>query len=156
MARAQILVADGDPGFAGGLAANLESLGYAVTEVVSSPEEALQKAEETRPDLVLLDLGWLRDDQKGKAARQLRKRFPQGLLYLVADAERQTLEQAQITHSFDYLRKAYDSRELETIIDMALYRRQLEGELRQGEEVRRVVSKRAEFEFSGPTGLSAP
>ena len=51
MARAQILVAERDPGFAGGLAANLESLGYAVTEVVSSPEAALKKAEENRPDL---------------------------------------------------------------------------------------------------------
>jgi PAS domain S-box-containing protein len=136
MARAQILVADRDPGFAGGLAANLESLGYAVTEVVSSPEEALQKAEENRPDLVLLDLGLLRDGKKGKAIRQLQKSFPQGLVYLVPEGDQQTLQQARITHSFDYLRKACDSRELETIIDMALYRRQ--GQQRDKEQTAKI------------------
>lgn len=129
MAKAQILVADGDPGFAAGLAANLESLGYAVPEVVSSPEEALSKAEESQPDLVLLDLGWLQDDKHGKAARQLKKRFPEGLLYLAPDADHQALRRAKITHSFEYLRKSYDSRELETVIDMALYRRNLEEKL---------------------------
>jgi PAS domain S-box-containing protein len=145
MSRAQILVADGDPGFAGGLVANLESLGYAVTEVVSSPEAALQKAEETRPDLVLLDLGMLRDGKQGKAARELRKRFPQELLYLVADEERENLRQAKISHSFEYLRKAYDSRELKTIVDMALHRQMLERQLRQVKESCEAASERADL-----------
>ncbi|MBI4643852.1 MAG: PAS domain S-box protein [Deltaproteobacteria bacterium] len=140
MARAQILVADSDPGFAVGLAANLESLGYAVTEVVSSPEEALIKAEETRPDLVLLDMGLLRDGKK-KAPQDLRKRIP-NLVYLVGEEDRKTLQQAKITFSFDYLRKAYDSRELETIIDMALYRRKLEGESRRDQEKQRQVRQK--------------
>ncbi|MEW6659243.1 MAG: PAS domain S-box protein [Thermodesulfobacteriota bacterium] len=133
MARAQILVADSNPGFAVELAANLKSLGYAVTGVVSSPEEALKKAQEKRPDLVLLDLKLLADGQEGKAAGQLRKRL-HNLVYLVEEADRQTLQRARITHSFDYLRKAYDSRELETIIEMALYRRKLEGEITRGKE----------------------
>ena len=143
MARAQILVAERDPGFAGGLAANLESLGYAVTEVVSSPEAALKKAEENRPDLVLLDLEFFKDGKTGKAARQLQKRFPQGLLYLVPDEEQETLKPAKITHSFDYLRRAYDSRELETVIDMALYRQKLEVKVRRSQEVSRAASKLA-------------
>ena len=128
MARAQILVAVSDPGFVGGLGADLRSLGYTVSEVVSSLERAWQKAEETRPDLVLLDLKLLGDDSTGKSTRKLRERFPHGLLYLVGDEDRQSLKQAGIAHSFDYLRKSYDSRELEAIINMALYRQKLEGE----------------------------
>jgi len=123
MAKAQILVADGDPGFAGALAANLESLGYAVPEVVSSLEVALKKAAETRPDLVLLDLGLIRNGKNDKALQQFRQLYPQGLLYLAADKDRSTLKLAGITHSFHYLRKAYEPRELEIIIDTALYRR---------------------------------
>lgn len=129
MAKAQILVADGDQGFTGALAANLEYLGYAVTEVVSSLEEASKKAAETRPDLVLLDLGLIRNGKKDQALRQLRQLYPQGLLYLVADEDRRALKQAGITHSFHYLRKAYAPRELETIIEMALYRRRFYEEM---------------------------
>jgi PAS domain S-box-containing protein len=129
MAKAQILVAEGDPVFAGKLAANLEYLGYAVTEVVSSPEGALKKAAETRPDLVLLDLGLIRNGKKDQVLGQLRQLYPQGLLYLVADEDRRALKQAGITQSFHYLRKAYDPRELETIIDMALHRRRFYEEM---------------------------
>jgi PAS domain S-box-containing protein len=135
MARAQILVAAGDPGFTGGLAADLRSLGYTVAGVVSSPEEVLQKAEETQPDLVLLDVGLLKDGKKGSPAGQLRKRLP-NLIYLVGEEDPQTYKQAKITHSFDYLRRGYDSRELKTIIDMALYRRKLERDIAQGEKAR--------------------
>ncbi|MDD5640887.1 MAG: PAS domain S-box protein [Syntrophales bacterium] len=140
MARAQILVAAGDPDFAGELAANLESLGFAVTAVVSSPEEAGKKTEEAPPDLVLLDLAWLREGKKGKAVRQLRKSFPQRLVYLVVDEDRATLKKLKITHSFDYLRKAGDLRELETIIDMALYRQQ------RGEELKGDRKEKGQFE----------
>ena len=128
MARAQILVADRDPGFARGLAANLESLGYAVSGIVSSPAEVLSRVEETLPDLILLDLGLVGDGKK-KVPHEFPKRLP-NVVYLVDDADPQTLKRAKITRSFDFLRKAYDSRELETIIDMALYRR----EWRQREE----------------------
>lgn len=141
MARAQILVAARDPGFAGGLAANLRSLGYTVSGVVSSSEEVLEKAEETRPDLVLLDVGLLQDGKKGSAAGQLRKRLP-NLVYLVGEEDSQTFKQAKITHSFDYLRRGYDSRELETIIDMALYRRKLEEAAKgEGEERKQTRQK---------------
>jgi|GEM_PF-3238369 len=131
MTRAQILVADSNPDFAAELAANLKSLGYAVAGVVSSLEEALKKAEEKQPDLVLLDLKLLADGHQGKTARQIRKRL-KSLVYLVGEEDRKTLQRAKITHSFDYLRKACDTRELETIIDMALYRRKLEGEMTGG------------------------
>ena len=141
MPRAQILVADRDPGFAGGLAANLRSLGYAVAGVVSSPEEVLEKAEETRPDLVLLDVGLLQDGKKGKAAGQLRKRLP-NLVYLVGEGDPQTFKQAKITHSFDYLRRGCDSRELETIIDMALHRRELEGASKRDREERKQTRQK--------------
>jgi len=139
MAGAQILVAVGDPGVAGGLAVNLESLGYAVTAVVSSPQEALKKAGETPPDLVLLDLEWLREEGKAKAVRQLLKHLPQKVLYLAADEAPSTLKRAKITHSFDYLRKDCDSRELATIIDMALFRQKLAKKLNQSQLARSRV-----------------
>lgn len=133
MAKAQILVVDRDQGFAGSVAVHLKSLGYTVAGVVSSPEETMQKVEETQPDLVLLDLGLAGDGRKGTIARQLRERLQGRLLYLVADEDREALRRAKVTKSFDYLRKNCDSRELQTIIDMALYRRQMEGKIKSSE-----------------------
>ena len=132
MAKAQILIVDRDQGFAGSVAAHLKSWGYAVAGVVSSPEEAMQKVEETQPDLVLLNLGLVGEDRKGTIARQLKERLQDRLLYLVENGDREELRRAKITHSFDYLRKNCDSRELQTIIEMALYRRQLEGKIKGG------------------------
>jgi CheY-like chemotaxis protein len=56
MTNAQILVVEDEVIVAENIRTRLNGLGYAVSAVVSSGEEAIQKTAETRPDLVLMDI----------------------------------------------------------------------------------------------------
>jgi len=113
----------------------LENLGYDVSAVVSTGKEAIQKAEETRPDLVLMDI-MLKGDMDGiKAAEQIRARFDIPLVYLTAYSDNDTLQRAKVTEPFGYILKPFEERELHTTIEMALYRHKMERRLKESERL---------------------
>ena len=117
-----------------GIQSKLESFGYDVSEPVSSGAEAIQKAEEIGPDLVLMDV-MLEGDMDGiEAAEAIRKRFGIPVVYLTAHSDEITLERAKITEPFGYILKPFDGRELRTTIEMVLYKHKMERKLKENEE----------------------
>ena len=81
----------------------LKSLGYAVSAVVFSGEEAIKKAAETHPDLVLMDIR-LKGEMDGiEAAEQIRVRFNIPVVYLTAYTDDETLQRAKVTEPFGLL-----------------------------------------------------
>ena len=107
----------------------LGSLGYEVPVVVSSGEAAIEKAAETHPDLVLMDIR-LKGDMDGiEAAEQIRGRFNIPVVYLTAYADDETLQRAKITEPYGYILKPFGERELHTAIEIALHKHKLEREL---------------------------
>jgi two-component system, response regulator PdtaR len=77
----------------------LKDLGYQVSAVVSSGEEAIREGERNQPDLVLMDIRIKGDMDGAETARILRERFDVPVVYLTAHADRDTLERAK--HSRD-------------------------------------------------------
>ncbi|MBN1350004.1 PAS domain S-box protein [candidate division KSB1 bacterium] len=117
----------------------LEGLKYNVLSVVSSGEEAINRVEEERPDLALMDIV-LRGDMDGvETARKIRSQFNIPVIYLTAFAGEETLQRAKITEPFGYIIKPFDEKELRTSIEMALYRHQMEKQLKASEERYRVL-----------------
>lgn len=105
-----------------------QKLGYTVTSVVPSGEVAVQKAEEDRPDLILMDIV-LQGEMDGiDAARQIRSRFNIPVVYLTANADKKVLERVKTTEPFGYLIKPFEERELHATIEMALYKHKIEEE----------------------------
>jgi len=134
MSEIQILVVEDEFIVAADIQRSLISLGYAVPEMVSSREEAIRKAEENAPDLVLMDVV-LEDDMDGvEAANQIRERFNIPVVYLTAYADEETLNRAKITEPFGYIVKPFDNRELHATIEMSLYKHKMEKALREREE----------------------
>jgi PAS domain S-box-containing protein len=134
MANAQILVVEDESIVAKGIQNELRSLGYAVPAVASSGEEALRKAEETSPDLVLMDIV-LKGDMDGvETSQHLRSRFNIPVVYLTAYADSPTLQRAKVTEPFGYLLKPYEERELHTTIELALYKHRLERQVKESEQ----------------------
>jgi CheY-like chemotaxis protein len=128
MTKAQILVVEDEGIIALNVQSSLKSLGYDVPIVVASGEEAIAKAERTRPDLVLMDI-MLEGELDGvEAAEQIRERFNIPVIYLTACADDDTLQRARITEPFGYLLKPFEERELHTTIEMALYKHKAEEE----------------------------
>src|SRR5947207_10744136 len=134
MRNAQILVVEDESIIAKGIQSDLQGLGYDVPVIASSGEEALEKAAETYPDLVLMDIV-LKGDLDGiETSRRMRDQFNIPVVYLSAYRDDQTLERAKITEPFGYLLKPYEERELHTTIEMALYKHRMERQLQMAEQ----------------------
>jgi two-component system cell cycle sensor histidine kinase/response regulator CckA len=134
MTKIQILVVEDEGIVAEDIQRSLENLGYIVSAVVSSGEGAIIKAEENRPDLILMDIV-LKGEMDGiETANQIRSRFNIPIIYITAYTDEKTLERAKTTEPFGYIVKPFESRELFTAVEMALYKSKMENKLREREE----------------------
>lgn len=109
----------------------LTGLGYRVTGVVASGQEAIQSASQTKPDLVLMDIRLAGEMDGIAAAQQIRQNVSVPIIYLTAYADAETLQRAKITEPFGYIIKPYQERDLHITIEMALYKHRLESQLKQ-------------------------
>lgn len=131
MSNAQILVVEDEAIVAKNIQRELTSMGYAVPTLAASGEEALRKAAETHPDLVLMDIS-LKGGMDGvQTAEYMHARFGVPVVYLSAYADEGTLQRAKGTGAFGYLLKPYEERELQTTIEIALQKHKLEAALRE-------------------------
>lgn len=134
MAPAQIMVVEDESIIAEDIRAMLESLGYAVPAIAFSGEEAIRKAVETHPDLVLMDIV-LKGKMDGvEAAEYLRTHQHIPVIYVTAYADDKTLRRAKITEPFGYILKPLDERALYTAIELALYKHGMEQKVKESEQ----------------------
>jgi PAS domain S-box-containing protein len=131
--KAQIMVVEDEGIVALDLQSRLQSLGYGVPAVASSGEEAIARAAENRPDLVLMDIKLKGEIDGVEAAEQIRARFQIPVIYLTAYADEATLQRARVTEPFGYILKPFEERELSATIEMALYRHDVERRSRESE-----------------------
>jgi PAS domain S-box-containing protein len=133
MAPTQILVVEDESVVALDIQSRLISLGYAVPAVAAYGEDAIREAGENNPDLVMMDIQ-LKGEMDGvEAAEQIRSRFDIPVVYLTAYADGATLERAKVAEAFGYLLKPFKERELQTTIEMALYKHKMERRLKESE-----------------------
>lgn len=134
MTKPKILIVEDESIVAEDLKRGLQNMGYEVPAVVSSGEEAVKKAEKLKPDLVLMDIV-LKGKMNGiDAAKKIRPRFDIPVIYLTAYADDKTLERAKVTEPFGYIIKPFDDRELQSTIEMALYKSKMEKQVRESRE----------------------
>lgn len=124
--KAKILVVEDEKILAIGMKRKLEILGYTVTGMASTGLEAIKMAENTCPDLVLMDIV-LKGDMDGiEAAQQIINLYNVPIIYLTAYADEEIIERAMITEPYGYLLKPVNSDELKSNIKMVLYKRKVE------------------------------
>jgi two-component system, cell cycle sensor histidine kinase and response regulator CckA len=130
---ASILVVEDESIIALDIKATLQGLGYEVQAIAATGQEAIDKAERLRPDLVLMDIH-LRGEIDGiEAIRLIRKKRDVPVIYLTAYADPGTVQRARETEPYGYLLKPFEQRELHIVIEMALHRHEMERRLRESE-----------------------
>ena len=119
----------------------LEKFGYQVTEMVGSGEEAISKAEELDVDLVLMDIN-LQGKMDGiEAAGIIRNRYGIPVIFISAYSDEETIQRAKLTEpsgfivkeAIEVLNKPFDQNELQTTIEITLYRNRIEKRIREHE-----------------------
>lgn len=131
MEKAKILVVEDDNIVAIDIQDVLKILGYDVSAVASSGEEAIKITEEIQPDLVLMDIVLERDTDGVEVTKQIRNRFDIPVIYLTAHADEDTIQRAKVTEAFGYILKPFKETELRTNIEMALYKHRIEKRLKE-------------------------
>ena len=112
----------------------LEKNGFNVVGLAKTGGSAIAMAAEREPDLVLMDIS-LKGEMDGiQATEQIVSNQGLPIVFLTANADRATLDRAKMTGPFGYLIKPFQEKELMTTIEIALYKHQMEADLRQAKE----------------------
>lgn len=118
----RILVVEDEYILAINLQESLESLGYTVLDIADSAEGAIVKANELRPNLILMDIR-LRGEMDGiQAAEQIWQNLQIPAIYLTGHSDKSTVERATLTSPFGYILKPIKEQELYVAIQTALNR----------------------------------
>lgn len=133
MTKTKILVVEDESIVARDIRNMLLGLGYEVVGVVPSGEEAVELAREAMPNLALVDV-MLQGERTGvEAADQIYSGLNIPVVYLTAYADETTLQRAKKTEPFGYLLKPFEERELQTTVEIALYKFKMEMKLKNRE-----------------------
>lgn len=131
MDRATILVVEDETIVAKDIQQTLCRLGYDVPATATSGAEAVRKAAEIQPDLVVMDIV-LKGPMDGvETARELRTRFDMPIIYLTAYADDHTLQRAKDTAPGGYLLKPFQPSELRPTIEMTLQRARMDRHVKE-------------------------
>ncbi len=130
----KILVVEDERITAEDIKSGLESAGYHVPALVSTGKDAVEKAGELKPDLVLMDIK-LKGKMDGiEAAGKIKLLYDIPVIYLTAYSDEYTVQRAKITEPSGYiikdttglLKKPFEEGELHTAIEITLYRHKME------------------------------
>jgi PAS domain S-box-containing protein len=147
--RAKILIVEDEVMLAKELARGLKKSGYEVVGRVSTGEEAVQKAEETLPDLILMDIT-LEGGMDGiETSSQIQAVLETAIIYLTAHTNTDVFGRAKITEPYAYLTKPISHQELVRTVEIALYKREMDKKLRRSEHrFRELVENLNDIVFS--------
>ena len=120
--RNRVLIAEDEVFTALELQFHLEQLGYEVVDLVSSGEQAVERAVELRPDLLMMDVRLEGDIDGIDAFREIREEHDAPVIFLTAFGDEETISRAKECGAFGYILKPFKERELRAMIEVALNR----------------------------------
>ncbi len=131
MSKTNVLVVEDESIVSKDIQHSLKKLGYNVVGAAATGEKAVALANETKPDIVLMDI-MLKGDMNGiEAADQIRLTMNIPVIYLTAYADEGTLARAKVTEPCGYIIKPFKEIDIHTSIEMAIYKHKRESEVRK-------------------------
>lgn len=121
VAKLKILIAEDDFVVAKNLEVALIEKGYHVVGIKPTGEEVLLSIANTLPDLIILDINLAGILDGITVAGQIKDKFAIPVLFLTSDRDRTTFEKAKLVHPAGYLIKPFDTDELVSAIELAIY-----------------------------------
>ncbi len=140
IAKARVMIVEREAIVADDIENNLEKFGYAVSAVVLSGEEAVRKAGEDSPDLVLMEMLLSGEIDGIEAASRIAEEFNIPVVFITSVSDKTTIERAKKVKPYGFLIKPLDEDMLNATIEMAIYRHRNERQ-KQPEDNNEVVSK---------------
>jgi len=133
METARIMIVEDEAVIAMEIESTLQSLGYEVTSIVNSGDQAIQQAEKERPDLIIMDIRIKGDKDGIETAEIIRKRFDIPVIFSTAFLDQDRIERAKIAMPFGYILKPIQERDLKITLAMSLYVAEVDAERKLAE-----------------------
>lgn len=132
--KIEVLVVEDENIIAKDIELTLKRIGHTSAGIVSKGEDAIVLAEKLRPDLILMDIT-LKGELDGiEAAKIINDRLDIPVIYITAHQDEDTIENTKETNPYGFITKPLDDRDLNTAINSAIYRRDVESKLKDAEE----------------------
>ncbi|MBU0473542.1 MAG: response regulator [Bacteroidetes bacterium] len=129
MAKKNILIVEDEYLIALDLKVTLIKLGFTVSAIVTSGEEAIKHAEIEIPDLILMDINLETEMDGIDAATEIYSKFRIPIIFVTAYSDSKLIDRAKKAGSFGYMLKPYNQEELYAMIEMVLDKARVEKEL---------------------------
>lgn len=155
MEQVKILLVEDETIDAMNIRRTLESFNYEIPYTANTGQEAVDKAREIMPDLILMDIV-LKGDMDGIDAASKIKKLEIPVIFLTAHADETMIERLAATEPYGYLVKPIDDMELKFAIEMALYKKNMEKELRWSEDRLKLgmdIAKLVYWEYDTETDI---
>ncbi len=120
MAKASIMVVEDEGVVSIDIRNILRRAGYDIAAIAFLGEEAIKKAEDTHPDLVLMDIGLKGEIDGIEAAKIIRERHQIPVVFLTGFADENTLDKAKEAGPSGFIIKPINEEELRNTIEQAL------------------------------------
>ncbi len=144
----EIMVVDNEVIITSQLEERLTKMGYEVVGSASSGEEAVDMARRLRPDLILMDIVMPGKLDGIEAAEAIKAEMDISVIFLTAYANEKIVKRAKSVEPLGYIVKPFRETELQAMIEVALYKKEMEQKLQASE-----LRYRTLFE-SAPLGIA--
>ena len=112
----------------------LTSMGFDITGVAYSGEEAVEKAKNLRPDLILMDIMIPGKLDGIDAAKIVKAELGIPVIFLTAFSEDKIIERAKEAEPYGFILKPFQDREIKAAVEIALYKKKMEKALAESEK----------------------
>ncbi|HQJ88665.1 MAG TPA: response regulator [Methanoregulaceae archaeon] len=117
----QILVVEDDEIIASLIERILQKKDYIVAGKVQTGEDAIRRAAEIQPDLVLMDIGLKGAIDGIYAARYINIVFNIPVIFLTGHYDDETIERAKVAEPLGFITKPFNDKDIYSSVEIALY-----------------------------------
>ncbi len=124
--KKRVLIVEDEMIIAEDIRDSLENHGYKVIDIFSSGEETLQRVDDLKPDIILMDI-MLADELNGiETADKIHKNYNIPIVFVTALRNKSEIQE-RFQDKFSYVSKPYKESELFTAIEVNFYRQKMEA-----------------------------
>jgi CRP-like cAMP-binding protein/DNA-binding NarL/FixJ family response regulator len=134
-----VLIAEDEALVALDISHELASVGYSVVGQATNGREAVQKALELKPDVILMDITMPGDIDGIKAAEEIGQKLGTPVIFVTAHSDEGTLQRAKLTRPSGYIMKPFEPNELRANIEIALHRAKMAEAAEEEEEEQEFI-----------------
>ncbi|OJJ14975.1 hypothetical protein BKI52_41210 [marine bacterium AO1-C] len=116
----KVLIVEDEFSIALDIRMRLQDMGYEVVQIAKNYEQALKYAQQTNPDIVLMDINLSQGKSGIEAAKDIYEAYQIPVVFLTAYRDDATFEQALLSQPFGYVVKPFIDKDLNFTLQVAL------------------------------------